>query len=197
MENGRDNKGKMLKIRGKDDAQCRSGSTASVGADSSLSLLKFVAGLMIFVVGVIVGLLSGSHVDRYFARFSFKNVYSDADLYVPYNSVKRNVVCATDDLLSMMAFTARQNLSHGLRDDELFWRATLVPEKEEFPFQRVPKVAFMFLTRGPLPLLPLWERFFSGQDVERYSIFVHSPPEFELNVSIFSVFYQRRIPSKV
>lgn len=81
------------------------------------------------------------------------------------------------------------------RNDELFWRASLVPYKEEYPFKRVPKVAFMLLTRGDLPLLQLWERFFDGKDVNKYSIYVHSLPGYVLSVSNTSVFYKRQIPS--
>ncbi|CAI9770158.1 unnamed protein product [Fraxinus pennsylvanica] len=54
----------------------------------------------------------------------------------------------------------------------------------------------MFLTRGPLPMLPLWERFFKGQKKVKYSIYVHAPPGFELNVSSTSVFYRCQIPSQ-
>ena len=72
----------------------------------------------------------------------------------------------------------------------------MVPKRAEFPFKRVPKVAFMFLTRGPLPMIPLWERFFEGHR-EYFSIYVHALPGFELNVSTDSVFYESQIPSKV
>ncbi|KAL0323780.1 UNVERIFIED_CONTAM: hypothetical protein Scaly_2345100 [Sesamum calycinum] len=50
------------------------------------------------------------------------------------------------------------NLMHKMSDEELFWRASFVPRVKKYPFQRVPKIAFMFLTKGPLPLAPLWER---------------------------------------
>lgn len=30
------------------------------------------------------------------------------------------------------------------------------------------KIAFMFLTRGPLPLAPLWEKFFKVRDNDRH-----------------------------
>lgn len=72
----------------------------------------------------------------------------------------------------------------------------MVPRKEEYPFKRVPKVAFMFLTRGPLPMLPLWEKFFAGQDKRLYSVYVHSHG-YELAVSNESAFYGRHIPSQV
>ncbi|OIT38677.1 hypothetical protein A4A49_01344 [Nicotiana attenuata] len=49
---------------------------------------------------------------------------------------------------------------------------------------------------GDLPLLQLWERFFDGQDVNKYSIYVHSLPGYVLSVSNTSVFYKRQIPSQ-
>lgn len=88
------------------------------------------------------------------------------------------------------------NLLHTMSDKELFWLASLVPRRKEYPFTRVPKIAFMFLTKGPLPLAPLWERFFRGHD-ERYSIYIHSLPSFVPNFPSSSVFYKRQIPSEV
>ncbi|GAU26955.1 hypothetical protein TSUD_06270 [Trifolium subterraneum] len=55
------------------------------------------------------------------------------------------------------------NLIHNMSDKELLWRASLVPKIKDYPFQRVPKIAFMFLTKGPLPLAPLWERQIPSQ----------------------------------
>ncbi|PKI50284.1 hypothetical protein CRG98_029357 [Punica granatum] len=54
----------------------------------------------------------------------------------------------------------------------------------------------MFLTRGPLPMLPLWEKFFEGQKRDLYSIYVHALPGYELNVSRDSPFHGRQIPSQ-
>ncbi|KAL8537341.1 hypothetical protein ACS0TY_012476 [Phlomoides rotata] len=88
------------------------------------------------------------------------------------------------------------NLMHKMSDEELLWRASLTPRVKEYPFERVPKVAFMFLTKGPLPLAPLWERFFKGHE-GRYSIYIHSLPSFEADFPRESVFHKRQIPSKV
>ncbi|KAI3502597.1 hypothetical protein L1887_30775 [Cichorium endivia] len=87
-------------------------------------------------------------------------------------------------------------IMHDLSDRELIWRASMVPKVTEYPFDRTPKVAFMFLTRGPVLLSPLWEMFFKGHD-GLFNIYVHSSgspsnwtePE-------HSVFHGRRIPSK-
>lgn len=88
------------------------------------------------------------------------------------------------------------NLMHKMSDEELYWRATNVPRIKKYPFERVPKIAFMFLTKGPLPLAPLWERFFKGHE-GWYSIYVHSLPTFEADFESESVFYKRQIPSQV
>ncbi|KAG6671940.1 hypothetical protein I3842_16G029800 [Carya illinoinensis] len=88
------------------------------------------------------------------------------------------------------------NLIHNMTDKELLWRASFVPRIKKYPFQRVPKIAFMFLTKGPLPLAPIWERFLKGHE-ELYSIYVHSLPSFQADFLPSSVFYRRQIPSQV
>ncbi|KAJ3672246.1 hypothetical protein LUZ60_006967 [Juncus effusus] len=89
-----------------------------------------------------------------------------------------------------------KDLVHTMSDEELLWRASFVPTIKKYPFERRPKVAFMFLTRGPLPLSPLWEKFFKGHE-GFYSIYVHALPSYLANFTSESVFYKRFIPSKV
>ncbi|KAL8130471.1 hypothetical protein V2J09_019626 [Rumex salicifolius] len=88
------------------------------------------------------------------------------------------------------------NLLHSMNDEELFWRATFSPQIRRFPFARTQKIAFMFLTKGPLPLAPLWERFFKGNE-GRYSIYIHSLPSYQEEFPSSSVFYKRHVPSQV
>ena len=61
-----------------------------------------------------------------------------------------------------------------------------------------PRIAFLFLTRGPLPHARLWERFFYGHDGE-YVVHVHASPGFELNASTVAspVFFGRTVQSPV
>ncbi|KAL3529264.1 hypothetical protein ACH5RR_008586 [Cinchona calisaya] len=84
---------------------------------------------------------------------------------------------------------------HEMTDEELLWRASMVPKIIEYPFERTPKVAFMFLVRGELPLAPLWERFFRGNE-GLYSIYIHCLPSFHGTMPEGSVFHGRNIPSK-
>ncbi|CAI7782564.1 unnamed protein product [Closterium sp. NIES-53] len=80
------------------------------------------------------------------------------------------------------------------------------PQQQALPFRTVdynptttgrpPKIAFLFLTRGPLPLRPLWEAFFHG-NMDRASIYVHAGTEgFSVNshVGNDSVFWGTQIP---
>ncbi|CAL5367311.1 unnamed protein product [Camellia sinensis] len=89
----------------------------------------------------------------------------------------------------------QRSLMHNMSDEELLWRASMVPRIQELPYKNVPKVAFMFLTMGPLPLAPLWEMFFKGHE-GFYTIYVHSHPSFNESVPESSVFHGRRIPSQ-
>ncbi|KAG6627493.1 glycosyltransferase BC10-like [Carya illinoinensis] len=87
------------------------------------------------------------------------------------------------------------HVMHDMEDEELLWRASMAPKIHDFPFKRTPKVAFMFLTRGPVLLAPLWQMFFKGHE-GLYSIYVHPNPSFNGTVPQSSVFHGRRIPSK-
>ncbi|KAK7348857.1 hypothetical protein VNO80_23589 [Phaseolus coccineus] len=95
----------------------------------------------------------------------------------------------------MKEFIFPSNVVHDMSDEELFWRASMTPKIHEYPFDRVPKVAFMFLVRGFVPLALFWEKFFVGHE-GYYSIYVHSSPFFNDSDSKSSVFHGRRIPSK-
>ncbi|KAJ0237610.1 hypothetical protein HA466_0245560 [Hirschfeldia incana] len=184
-----------------------------------LKLAQTLSFLLIFMAGIIIGLAASSHIDRYFnslptTTFSSSSSSSAAALQTVPDYSNCTVVhrdCSGDDenhdddkkamkqkdrdCWSVDGFVRPENLSHGMSDDELFWRASMVPVKEEYPYDRVPKVAFMFLTRGPLPMLPLWEKFFRGN--EKYlSVYVHTPPGYDMNVSSDSAFYDRQIPSQ-
>lgn len=132
--------------------------------------------------------------------FSVLSMYSSRNFgfYGVISSAKSMIVQCEEESSNGLDWWIRppSNLMHRMSDEELFWRASLVPRIKEYPFKRVPKIAFMFLTKGPLPLAPLWERFFEGHE-GLYSIYVHSLPSFDGKFRSSSVFYGRQIPSKV
>ncbi|KAF3440670.1 hypothetical protein FNV43_RR18954 [Rhamnella rubrinervis] len=165
-----------------------------------LKLVQILSFLVVFVAGVVLGLATSSHINQHFNSqaevYSFINHYStNLPAVAEKNCTIVRECDKIEDCLSMKSFLKPKNLTHAMSDDELFWRASMVPIKEQLPYKRVPKVAFMFLTRGPLPMFPLWERFFYGHE-KLFSVYVHALPGYKLNVSNTSAFYQRQIPSK-
>ena len=86
--------------------------------------------------------------------------------------------------------------SNNMTDEELLWWASMSPKVRATPYHRVPKVAFLFLARGDLPLRPLWEKFFEGHH-GLYSMYVHAEPSYTSSPPEDSVFYDRMIPSQV
>ncbi|GAV80279.1 Branch domain-containing protein [Cephalotus follicularis] len=90
----------------------------------------------------------------------------------------------------------QSGLRHAMNDTELFWRASFSPRIKHYPFKRVGKIAFMFLAKGPLPLAPLWQKFFDGHE-GHYSIYIHSTPSYVSSFPPTSVFYNRQIPSQL
>ncbi|KAG5525739.1 hypothetical protein RHGRI_032130 [Rhododendron griersonianum] len=169
-------------------------SPGSITKDFSIGLLRLVSVLIIFVVSVVVGFSLTSPIYRFFSlqtNQSYKNS-TMAPMLATTSSKNFSVLkYEEEDCLSMGSL----NLMDGMSDEELFWRASTTPKKVEYPCDRVPRVAFMFLTRGPLPMLPLWERFLKGHE-KLFSIYVHARPGYELNVSNTSAFYGRQIPSQ-
>lgn len=166
-----------------------------------LKLVQILSFLVVFVAGVVIGLATSSHINQHFVSkaeiYSFINHFStDVPAVKRENCTVPRECEKVEDCLSVQTFLRPKNLTHRMSDNELFWRASMVPKKEQYPYKRVPKVAFMFLTRGPLPLLPLWERFFKGHE-KLFSIYVHAIPGYKLNVSSTSAFYGREIPSQV
>nr|CAD1842378.1 unnamed protein product [Ananas comosus var. bracteatus] len=100
-----------------------------------------------------------------------------------------------DEHVGLKRYVAATNAMHDMTEEELLWRASMVPKIANKPFHQVPKIAFLYLTRGDLPLAPLWEKFFEGHE-GFYSIYIHPDPSYKGSPSEGSVFYGRRIPSK-
>ncbi|CAI5966007.1 unnamed protein product [Closterium sp. NIES-65] len=57
------------------------------------------------------------------------------------------------------------------------------------------KVAFMFLTKGPIPHAKLWERYFKGHEGS-YSIYVHPAPGYEFPKNASALFRNNTIRSE-
>jgi len=155
-------------------------------------MLKLFLGLML--LGVVVGL---SAFGVFLARHAGEVAAAAPALFRPCLGEAAAEPELEEGLERWTRPPARAQ--HAMTDEELLWLTSYAPRmrgRSGYPFRRVPKVAFMFLTHGPLPLAPLWERFFRGNE-GRYSIYVHTMPLYRANFTADSVFYRRQIPSKV
>ncbi|KAL7114104.1 hypothetical protein ACP275_04G099100 [Erythranthe tilingii] len=145
---------------------------------------------------LILLLLGGFIAFSYIGTYTYTSRYTTIHSSVPISQPRFQFKCIQE--LKNLGSWIRppSTLWHEMNDTELFWRASFVPKIEGYPFKRTPKIAFMFLTRGPLPMAPLWEKFFKGYD-NLYSIYVHSLPSYRPNFERSSPFYGRQIPSQV
>lgn len=162
-------------------------SLAAVNFFSAQShMFKFFSHVLAFASGLLIGITIITFSLKSFSP-NFQSLQSlPASISTLHNASKVTI------------FTPNESTKviHDMTEEELLWRASMVPRIKELPYKHVPKVAFMFLTKGPVFLGPLWERFFKGNE-GFYSIYVHSHPSFNQTLPQTSVFHGRRIPSKV
>nr|XP_043639098.1 glycosyltransferase BC10-like [Erigeron canadensis] len=85
-------------------------------------------------------------------------------------------------------------LMHNMSDEDLIKNAMRIATMS-VPNTTPYKVAFMFLTTGPIPLSPLWELFFKGHE-SLLSIYIHPHPSYNDTFPKDSIFYGRRITSQ-
>ncbi|KAK9110904.1 hypothetical protein Scep_018423 [Stephania cephalantha] len=168
----------------------------SISKEWPFRLVKVVSFLVIFGAGLVFGLAASSHV-RYFTSTSelFFPTFRNPPIQRKNSYVAGERNCGKGECLDFWTFVEPIQLNHSMTDEQLFWRASMLPRQSKYPFKRVPKVAFMFLTRGPLPLSPLWDRFLKGHE-ELFSVYVHTLPGYKLDVTEDSAFYGRQIPSQ-
>ncbi|KAI3715769.1 hypothetical protein L6452_22756 [Arctium lappa] len=81
-------------------------------------------------------------------------------------------------------------------DSSLFQLAARVNPNPS-PVGAPKKLAFLFLTAGPLPFAPLWELYFNRTKREDlYNIYIHADPNHRYHPPFQGVFRNRTIPSK-
>lgn len=155
--------------------------------------------VIIFCLGIIVGTIFSFYIQS----FSFNLQVTRLPLFSPWQPTTPPgptqlslPLKDRDSPIGLKEFLKPPEAMHNMEDDELLWRASMVPQISEYPFKRVPKIAFMFLTREEVTFAPLWENFFKGYE-NLYSVYVHPHPAFNGSVGETPSFQGRRIPSEV
>ncbi|KVH96273.1 uncharacterized protein LOC112528454 [Cynara cardunculus var. scolymus] len=154
--------------------------------NAPLQLANLLSLILFFGFGLCLGIILTFHLKNVSFNLQFTQFSLSTDTDHDHQTVSSPPKIGLEDYIHPT------DLMHDLSDQQLIWRASMVPKVMEYPFHRTPKVAFMFLTRGSVLLSPLWEMFFKGHD-GLFNIYVHSS---NWTQPIHSVFYGRRIPSK-
>ncbi|KAI4313898.1 hypothetical protein L6164_026842 [Bauhinia variegata] len=160
-------------------------------------LLQTLTCFLLLGSGVTLGIIISFYIKDFtfslqFTQFSLSSTQR-MSLLPPLNATQESNTSHVR--LGLKEYLEPPQVMHDMNDEELLWRASMAPKIHEYPFERVPKVAFMFLTRGPVLMAPLWEKFFKGHK-GYYSIYVHPNPSYNGSDPETSVFQGRRIPSK-
>ncbi|KAG7942127.1 hypothetical protein I3843_16G084000 [Carya illinoinensis] len=163
-------------------------------------LQNLVTCFLIFCSGLALGLTLSFYLRDFSFNLKLNQLLLPISPKMSSSSPFLSFKTANTNLSSRVGLTEflkpPHHVMHDMEDKELLWRASMVPRILEYPFKRTPKVAFMFLTKGPVLLAPLWELFFKGVHDGLFSIYVHPNPSFNGTVPQGSVFHGRRIPSK-
>ncbi|TKY69337.1 acetylglucosaminyltransferase protein [Spatholobus suberectus] len=167
----------------------------SVSKHYHLQLVRFLPYLLLLAFGVTIGVIISFYLKSCSFSLQFTQFSRSSSRNAPPPIEKPKVSNSTLRQVGLKEFIQPSNVVHDMSDEELLWRASMTPKIREYPFDRVPKVAFMFLVRGPVPLAPFWNKFFTGHE-GYYSIYVHSDPSYNGSDPESSAFHGRRIPSK-
>ncbi|KAE9449465.1 hypothetical protein C3L33_18635, partial [Rhododendron williamsianum] len=163
----------------------------------SLFHLHHVLHFLLFLIGLSIGTITTLYLKSSTFAVSASALNSNSPPPHPPREMLASLSFTTNETSNsttrVLILKEHTGLMHNMSDDQLLRRAsTSGPRIQEF---HAPKVAFMFLARGPLPLAPLWELFFRGHE-GLYTIYVHSHPSYTESLPETSVFYGRRIPSQ-
>lgn len=167
--------------------------------NAPLHLSNLLSLILFFAFGLCFGIILTFHLKNVsfnlqFTQFSLSTTTNTA---VPADVITTPQTTPPPPKVGLGSYLNPPELMHDMTDEELIWRASMIPKVRDYPFERIPKVAFMFLTRGPVVLSPLWDKFFKGNE-GLYTIYVHSSDSAANETEPEdSVFHGRRIPSKV
>lgn len=151
---------------------------------------------------IAVGSLNSSGLETEAPTSQFAGTSINVNITVPERKIPTVPDIKAPEAANNQTFSGvtYQNMSvtwHNMIEDELLWMASMAPTRPRGgALAHVSKIAYMYITRGPLPFEPIWNRYFQGHE-KQYSIYIHASPSYVPNHAPTSPFYGRFIPSKV
>ncbi|KAJ3686066.1 hypothetical protein LUZ61_015230 [Rhynchospora tenuis] len=156
--------------------------------------VKLLFAFFFVAIGFALGIIKGYYIKSSIVSRSSSSSLPSSSLHLPRQPVKK-IEPVPKVRVGLKGYMEPTDIMHGMNDEELFWKASMVPRIKRHPYEWFPKIAFLYLTKGEIPFAPLWEKFFEGHE-GLYSIYVHADPRFNSSFPIGSVFHGRRIRSK-
>ncbi|KAJ9140770.1 hypothetical protein P3X46_031375 [Hevea brasiliensis] len=163
--------------------------------NTQFQLVNVLSYFFLFCCGLATGVILSSYLKNISFNFHVTQFSVSATTAIPQAPSIKNETSVLPRVGLKEYLKVPTDAKHDMEDEELLWRASMVPRINQYPFDRVPKIAFLFLTKGPVLMAPLWEKFFKGHQ-GLYSIYVHSSPSYNESYPESPVFHGRRIPSK-
>lgn len=74
--------------------------------------------------------------------------------------------------------------SKTVRQDSGYWPSPLKLVQEGTYAMNTSKIAFMFLTRGEMPMENLWKRFFRPEHKSKATLYLHPTPDFDCDKEV-------------
>lgn len=179
-------------------------STTKVFSSSAQGFVNILYYILFFAFGLTFGILITFYARNFSFNLQLTQVSVSTSSYSPSPPLSSSSLSSSTSVsktvksrTGLQEYVKPPNVMHDMNDEELLWRASMVPKRSEFPgVEPAPKVAFMFLIKQTVSFAALWEKFFQGNQ-GLYSIYVHSDPSFNQSATESSMFRDRRIPSKV
>ncbi|KAL2942227.1 50S ribosomal protein L13 [Bienertia sinuspersici] len=165
------------------------------------NLTVLILYFLVFVCGIIIGTTYSTNIDIGNLFVTFKVINTTNSSYPP--PLILSTTSSSPLPPPLWEPSSAPTFLHNMEDEQLLQRANSIAHKDKMNNNKTidkilvskPKIAFMFLVRGALPLGPLWDKFFRGYE-GLYTIYVHASPLYNQTYPKHSVFHGRRIPSK-
>ncbi|CAH1416985.1 unnamed protein product [Lactuca virosa] len=115
--------------------------------NAPLHLSNLLSLILFFAFGLCVGIILTFHLKNVsfnlqFTQFSLSTT-TNTNTAVPADVITTPQTTPPPPKVGLGSYLNPPELMHDMTDEELIWRASMVPKVRDYPFERIPKVAFI------------------------------------------------------
>ncbi|XP_047331968.1 uncharacterized protein LOC124935588 [Impatiens glandulifera] len=162
-----------------------------------MPLQRPITGFLLFFAGIAIGITLRSHLKDFSFTYSLDPQLSLPNP-LPLTSLWSPTQETTTDSGNMGTVKINNFMGQDHKEDDdqdLINRVLKMDSPAIRGSTPAGKVAFLFLTKGSLPMAPLWEKFFEKHK-GNFSVYVHTHPLYNWTLPKRLCFYGSIIPSK-